>query len=223
MNKLNSIKGAIFDMDGTLIDSLGFWDVYWKKIGERFLGDVNFKPKQEDNLAVRTVTIENAAKIIHERYNVAKSALELLEFTENLLEWWYLNAVKAKDGVKELLEFLYNGGVKMCIASASPGTLVAKTLEMCGISKYFERMVSCAEVGKGKDEPDVFIKALEYLGTPLDSTFVFEDSVTAILTAHNYGFKTIGIYDDNSFNQDKIKSVVDIYLDKGASFKSLIG
>jgi beta-phosphoglucomutase-like phosphatase (HAD superfamily) len=95
-------------------------------------------------------------------------------------------------------------------------------MNTCGLGKYFSKVISCNDVGKGKEHPDVFIAAHEYLGTPKDSTWVFEDSVAAIETAVSAGYKTVGIYDQYNFGLDRIPSIATVYIDKGESLAKLI-
>ena len=91
------------------------------------------------------------------------------------------------------------------------------------IEKYFESIISCAEIGKGKDKPDVYLKALETLGTKTDETCIFEDSHIAIETADKLGIKTVGIFDKYNYDQDKIKNIASVYIADGETLKKLIG
>ena len=102
------ISGAIFDMDGTLIDSLGYWDLLWKTLGEKYLNDKDFSPSPYTQKAVRTVTMREAARIIHENEKIGKSADEIFLLADTLLLDFYRNTVELKPGAMELLEFLHS-------------------------------------------------------------------------------------------------------------------
>ena len=219
---INNIKGAIFDMDGTLIDSLMLWKAIWKKFGDIFCDGRDFEPSAADDKAVRTMTLKDAMSYINSKYSIAKSGDELLCAADRIMRDFYANDVQLKDGASEFLEYCYNKGIKMCIASATDITLLKIAVEHCKIGKYFINILSCAEIGKGKDQPDIYLKALECLGTKTEDTYIFEDSHIAIETADKLGIKTVGIYDKYNYDQDKIKNIAAIYIDAGESFKKLI-
>lgn len=219
---LENIKGAIFDMDGTLVDSLMIWDVLWRMLGEKYLGNPDFSPSEEDGKAVRTMLLRDAMELIHKKYGIAKSGAELLEFTNEMIADFYTNTVKLKSGTREFLDCLKARGVKMCIASATARDLIDLATEHCGLNEYFERVISCADVGKGKEEPDVFLAARDYLGTAAEQTCVFEDSLVALKTAKAAGFRTVGIYDRYNYGQDEIKAIVDQYIAPGEDITRLI-
>ena len=220
---INNIKGAIFDMDGTLVDSLMLWEVVWGKFGEMFCEGNSFTPTPEDDKAVRTMTLKDAMNYIHKQYSMGDSGTELLEVTNRLIKGFYSNEVELKDGVAEFLEHCCNKGIKMCIASATDISFVKMAVEHCNIGKYFESILSCAEIGKGKDEPDIYIKALESLGIKTDEACIFEDSHIALETAAGLGIKTVGIYDKYNYDQDKIKKIATVYIDAGETLGKLIG
>lgn len=213
------ITGAIFDMDGTLVDSLMIWDELWEDIGRKFLNKEGFRPTPEDDKTIRTMTLIDAMTLVHENYGIDESGRALWQYTTDYMSEFYKSRVKPKKDVKEFLSSLRNRGVRMCIASATAPDLVAQALENCGLDGYFPKLISCADVGKGKEHPDVFLKALEYLGTELGSTWVFEDSATALETASKAGFKTVGIYDKYNYGQDRAKKVSDIYIEYGETLE----
>ncbi|MBE6650427.1 MAG: HAD family phosphatase [Ruminococcaceae bacterium] len=213
------ITGAIFDMDGTLVDSLMIWDVLWENLGVHFLGKSGFRPSREDDRAVRTMTLIDAMALIHKNYGIDESGEALWRYVTDFMANFYKTDVKLKSGVSEFLEGLRKNGVKMCIASATAPDLVKLAMVHCGIDGYFPELISCADVGRGKEHPDVFLKALEYLGTDLDTTWVFEDSAVALETASRAGFRTVGIYDRYNFGQDRAKSASDIYINDGETLK----
>ena len=219
---LKNIKGAIFDMDGTLVDSLMLWDVIWKKFGNHFCENGIFAPSAADDKAVRTMTLKDAMDYIHKQYNIGKSGGELLETANKIMIDFYFEEVKLKEGVAEFLEYCYSKGIKMCIASATDIELIKIAVKHCNIEKYFIDILSCAETGKGKDKPDIYLKAMECLGTSADETRIFEDSHIAICTADKLGIKTVGIYDKYNYGQDEIRKTATFYIDEGDSLKSLM-
>lgn len=217
-----NIKAAIFDMDGTLVDSLMFWDYLWSDLGRKFLSDENFRPSKEDDAAVRTLTFTDAMRLIHNNYKICDTAEQLVDYANGLLGDFYLNKVKLKAGVKEFLDYCYENGTKMCIASATAPEFIKLSLKSCGIEKYFLKLFSCGELGIGKEKPDVFLLAQEFLGEAIDETYVFEDSLVAIKTATKAGFKTVGIYDKYNFGQEEIKKLSTRYISQNENLTVLI-
>ena len=217
-----NIKSAIFDMDGTLVDSLMLWDVLWSIFGEQYLNDKNFTPSVEDDKRVRTLTLRDAMKLIHNNYDLGKSGEELLAEANHIMNDFYANSVELKDGVREFLEHCKNNGVKMCIASATAPELIDVALKHCDIEKYFLKVFSCSAIGKGKDEPDIFLQAASFLGTEIKDTWMFEDSLTAIETATKIGMPTVGIYDKYNFGHNKMKEIATEYIDSTETLLKLI-
>ena len=125
-------------------------------------------------------------------------------------------------GVREFLEHLKAKGVRICIASAAEVKFIKLVLSKHGILDYFESIISCSDVGVGKDQPDVFFAAEKFLGTPHEETWVFEDSVLAIETAKKADFHVVGVYDPLTFGQDRARELSDEYIDNGGSFKELL-
>ena len=216
------IKGAIFDCDGTLVDSLGFWETFYEKVSERYFGHKNFRVSPEDDRAMRTQNIHFLSELLHEKYGIGESVEELRVLAEEILTWYYTEAADLKPGVRELLAFLKEKEVRMCIASASEGHSIRMVLGRHGVLDCFEDIIPCTSVGAGKDKPDVFFAAEKFLGTPHESTWVFEDSVLAIETSKKAGFPVVGVYDPHTFGQERAKELSDIYIDDGGSFAELI-
>lgn len=217
-----NIKAAIFDMDGTLIDSLMIWDVIWTTFGKTYLNDSAFKPSIEDDKKVRTLPLKDAMYLIHDHYHLGKSGDEVLALANRILFDFYATDVKLKPGVSEFLAYCYDRNVKMCMASATAPELLDVALKHCDIEKYFSKIFSCGTLGKGKESPDVFLLAKEYLGEKTEDIWVFEDSLTALETVTKIGMNTVGIYDRFNYGQARVKEISTVYIADGETLLKLI-
>lgn len=180
------IEGAIFDVDGTLLDSLSIWDT----VGEEYLHSLGIEP--EVNLAeiLSEMSLTQSATYFQTRYGVEKSVDDIITGINDIIKDFYLERVPLLPGVKEFLAYLSTQKVKMSIATVSDKFLIEKALSRCGIRDYFIDICTCEEVGAGKDEPVIYEVALERLGTAKEKTIVFEDALYAIKTAEKAGFRT---------------------------------
>lgn len=215
-------KAAIFDMDGTLTDSLGAWDVFWHDLGATFGKGENFRPTAEDDRAVRTMLIADAMELIHDHYDMGKDGAELYVIVEDVTRRYYRETVTLKEGVKEFLDELKARKIPMIVASATQPDLLHMAAERLGLYEYFDTIVSCADVGVGKEKPDVFLKALNYLNVNKEDACVFEDSYVAAETAHRCGFQTVGIYDQYAFEQERLKAASNVYVGPGETLMKLV-
>lgn len=202
------IKGAIFDFDGTLFDSMYIWE----EIGEKYIKSMGFNPEKNLSKKFIKMSLEQAAKYFIDNYNINMSVQEIMDGINHFAEDYYFNIVQPKPGIKQLLDFLKNKTVKICIATATDKYLIEKALERCNMQGYFSDIFTCNLVGAGKDQPLVYREALKHLGTPKDKTVVFEDALHAAETAKKDGFKLAGIYDAHEAEQEKLRNCADIYI-----------
>ena len=212
----------LFDFDGTLVDSLSFWEMFYVKIGEHFFGGKSFEPESIDDKTMRTQPVSFDAKLLHEKYGVGESADEVADWMIELFDWFYRECVELKTGVRELLAHMKAQGIRMCIASAAEPHLIRLVLGKHGVLDYFERIVTSSDVGAGKDKPDVFLEAERLLETPQDETWVFEDSLVALKTAKGIGMPVVGIYDAYNFGHEEMREISDYYIDDGEGLDKLI-
>ena len=202
------LTGAIFDFDGTLLDSMFIWDT----IGEDYLRTLGKEPHEDLKETFMTLTLEEAAEYYRDHYKVTLSVTEIVDSINAMVEGIYRTKVTLKPGVMAYLRLLKESGVKMCVATVTDRYLVEDTLERLGILHYFSEIFTCAEVGYGKDKPIIYQKALEHLGTAKEETFVFEDSLFALETAKIDGFPTVGVYDMHESRQEEMKRLADCYV-----------
>lgn len=204
------IKGAIFDMDGTLLDSVPVWT----GIGVKYLNSIGICPDPETNEIIADMSLNQSISYFKKKYDIEKSEREMIDDVNKMVEGFYFEEVEMKPGVKELLKYLKEQGIKMCIATATDRYIVDKTMKRCGVREYFSEIFTCNDVGHGKDEPVIYEMAVEHMGTQAENTLVFEDALYAIRTAKKAGFTVVGIYDAGEKEQEKIKETVDYYVEE---------
>lgn len=188
------IKGAIFDMDGTLLDSMKYWDTVGKEYLER--NGITVDKKTENNIL--NIGILRFSEFCRENYGMDVTYEEVLYDIHAIMEEKYDTVVTLKSGAKEMLEKFKQNGVKMCVATATEQATAKKILKKMGILEYFSEVFTTTMVGENKNSPLIYETALNHLGTPKDETYIFEDAWYAINTAHKNGFKVIGIEDANT-------------------------
>ena len=203
------IRGAIFDVDGTLLDSMLIWDT----IGETYLRSIGYEPREKLNEVFKNMSLFQAARYYRTEYGVTLSIDEIMNGVNAMLERYYRFEVSLKPGVAELLAQLQASGVKLCIATATDRYLVEAALERCGVLSCFGAIFTCNEVGHGKDEPDIFEEALRFLGTEKAETVVFDDALYAVRTAKEAGFPVAVIYDSHEKNQEGLRALADFYIE----------
>ena len=213
------IKGAIFDVDGTLLDSMTIWE----DVGVRFLESINIEAEPELGTILFTMSIPEGAAYVKEHYNLQQSTDEIIQGVLDIISNFYKETAPLKRGAAELLEELSKRNILMTVATSNNKQEVEAAFERLGIAKYFDRIFTCEEVGAGKTKPDIYLEAAKYLGTRPEETIVFEDVVHAIRTAKNAGFLVAGVYDEASRDdQEEIKSLVDWYGKEPAELKEIL-
>jgi len=203
------LKGAIFDFDGTLFDSMFIWDT----AGEMYLRFIGKEPEDDLQKVLKTMSLLQSAQYIRERYQMSLTIEEIMDGINRTVEGFYFHAVQPKVGVVTFLEQMKKQGVKMCIATATDRYQVEAALKRCGMEPLFSEIFACTDVGHGKDEPIIFQKAMEYLGTTKANTVVFEDAYHAAKTAKADGFITVGVYDSHETKQLELHSVSDCFIE----------
>lgn len=204
------MRAAIFDVDGTLLDSMGAWSTS----GERYLKSLGYKPEENIGKKFFSMTMDMVADYIIENYGLEKDReLIKIEINEGMAQF-YKNEVVMKDGVREYLDRLKKDGVKMVIATSTDRQLIEIALRRLNMEHYFMKIFTCTEIGKSKSHPDIFMAAKETLKEDEEHIYVFEDGLYSIETAKSLGFRIAGVYDEVSINdQEKIKELSDVYIE----------
>jgi len=210
------IQGAIFDVDGTLLDSMSVW----ANIGADYLRFLGYEPRENLNETFKSMSLYQAACYYQSEYGVTLSTDEIIAGVNDRIGQFYRERAGLKPGVAGFLRQLREKGVKMCIATATGRPLVEAALERCGVLAYFSDIFTCFSVGHGKDEPVIYRTALEHLQTARAKTIVFEDALYAARTARRDNFVTAAVYDAYEKHQAELRAAADLYITDFTDWKS---
>jgi len=212
-------KGAIFDLDGTLLDSMPFWE----NLGSEYLKAKGINPPKNINEILKTMSLNQAAEYLKKEYFISGSEDEIIKEFIGLIESQYRLKVPLKTAVLPFLHRLYKENVRMCIATATDHELAKAALDRLNAAKYFDFIFTCSESGMGKDTPEFFLKALELLDTTIHETIVFEDALHAIKSAKAAGLSVVAVYDKSSCKEQKeIKSIANFYLNSFEDWEMML-
>ncbi len=190
-------KYCIFDMDGTLVDSMG----YWQRMERDYLAMRGARPGPKLEAMIerlKPMTLIDAARAFIDELGFSGTPESIVaEMSEVMVENYRLR-VPLKDGVADYLSALRATGARLCTASATGADLVKLCLSRLGIAEHFDFMISCVDVGASKDRPDVYLAAARRFGAAPAEIAVFEDSLQALTTAKNAGFYAVAVADPAS-------------------------
>ena len=213
------IRGAIFDIDGTVLDSM----LFWKYAPEPFLKNIGLELEPDVGQATLFKSIQEIAEILKTEYNIETSEDAIISEISGTIKKFYKYDVRLKEGVGQFITDLKKAGIKITAATFSERQNVENALKRLGVIKYFDRIFTCAEIGAGKEKPDIYMTAAGFMGTTPEETWVFEDALYAVKTAKNAGFRTAGVYDPTSEEYaEELKTVSDIYFEKFNNSKAFL-
>lgn len=207
--KANGIKGAVFDMDGTLTDSMKRWGEIYSALSSR----LNIRLPDGFMMKVNHLPMSGRVKEIKKQFSLDFDEEEVYSFWVKKAAEYYEKVFKIKPYMLETLKGLKASGVKCAIATASDRRLAEAFIKSNGLEKYISSVTGLDEVCRPKSFPDIYLKAAEKLGVKPSECIVFEDALTAIKAAKGGGFKVCGVRDDCSENdEEQIKSISDLIL-----------
>ena len=204
------IRTAIFDMDGTLVDSMPYWAQTMLKI----LEEVHVQyPPNIINIITPLGDI-GTAQYFKNVLKVPLSVDEILSKMDLYVLPKYQNEIQLKDGVKEYLLWLKENQCSLNVLTASPHKRVDPCLERNGVLDLFDHVFSCDDFGMTKSNPQIYIAAVNRIGSKASETLFFDDNLTAVKTAKQAGLRTVGVYDDSSKDdRDRFKEAADLYVE----------
>lgn len=207
---LEGKKAVIFDLDGTLVDSMWVWD----DIDVEYLGSLGYEVPEELQREIAGMGFTEVAVLFKERFHIKDSIEEIKETWQNMAMYRYTHEVELKPGVKEFLPYLKEQGILMGVASSNARGLIEAVLKSHDIFEYFSCIITACDVKRGKPEPDVYLEAAKHLGVEPKDCLVFEDIVPGILAGVNAGMETCVIFDDSSiFEMEEKRRAADYFIE----------
>ena len=206
-----AIKGAIFDCDGTLVDSMRMWSHVMIELA-RTHGCTRID--QAFFNRIESVTLGEGCQIMHDELGIETPVSYLYEEVCAIVRHHYSTDIPIMPGAREFLEELAAADIPMVIATSTPLREVRVALETHGLSSFFEDIVTTEQVGgRDKEFPDVYLEAVRRLGTPISETWVFEDAPFGVRTSKLAGFNVVGLMNDHDGRDERdVKPWCDIYV-----------
>ncbi|MGL5440069.1 MAG: HAD family hydrolase [Filifactoraceae bacterium] len=211
------VDGIIFDLDGTLIDSMELW----ANLGKEYLLKKGCSPRADLTQHLEALSLEEGASYLKTTYGIEDNLSTILDDITKLIDYGYRHSIKLKSGVYTLLTSLKRKNVRLYIATATDKNLVDLVLRNNNIDYFFEGFITCSQVNKSKLSPEIFIAALKALGTNKESTLVVEDALHAIKTAKEVGFKVVAIKDRNN-EWEEIKKIADYSIESFEDWSEIL-
>lgn len=191
MNK----KFAIFDMDGTLIDSMGVWN----HLAQEYLASLGITAISDEMMqTIAPMTLSESAAFFAKHYALTFSPQQVEEQMNRMMEKHYREDILLKSGVQNYLQEQKAQGVRMCVASATALPLMRTCLQRLEVLPLFEFLLSCEEICTSKRQPLIYLEAARRFGQRPQEIAVYEDALYALQTARRAGFFTVGVYEQTT-------------------------
>lgn len=198
------IKGCIFDLDGTVLDSSDAWD----DVGEGSIKALGIEVKENLTETIKTFSLKQAAEYMQEHYLPHLSVDDIIQNAVDYVASKYNELLPLKAGVKEYLKKLYDQGYRLVIFTAGDATLTKNALVRLGVYDLFEEIYSTQTINMNKSDPASYQEVARRMGLNVDECVVYEDAYHGMESAKKAGFKVQVIYDKK--NKDEFNQMIEI-------------
>lgn len=216
---MQKFKGAIFDMDGTLLDSMRVW----KRLTQGYLAQFGVHITDQDYAVTEGFSQTQMAQYFIDRYPILPmDAQGLIDGLDRQITARYEQYARPKDGVIDFLNRLQARGIRMAIATLTARRHAEKALRDRGMLAYFDFLLTIEDVGISKREPEIYLRAATRMGLSPAECVVFEDAPYAGVTAKRAGFRVCGMAEPAyAGGESELRAVSDFFVEH--SFDELAG
>lgn len=208
---LNDIDAVIFDMDGTIIDSM--W--VWKRVDEDFLRSRNIDMPYNIQKQIEGLSFTDTAKYFKAKFSLEEDIEDIKTEWLYMVKHYYENVIPLKEGAYEFICRLKQDGKKIGLATANSRDLAEIILKRTELYDFFDTIVTCCEVERDKSFPDIFLKVANHLEVYPSRCLVFEDTLASMKGAKMAGMRVVAVYDEYSLPyKDEIINYADKYINK---------
>lgn len=193
-NFLENKKAVLFDLDGTLVDSMWMWEA----IDIEFLGAYGYECPDDIQRAIEGMSFSETAVYFKERFDLPLSLDEIKAVWTRMSIDKYRHEVHLKPGVLEFLKYCKENGIRTGIGTSNGSEIVDAVLTSLKVKEYFDAVVTACEVAHGKPEPDIYLEVAKRLGVQPENCLVFEDIPAGIMAGKAAGMPVIAMEDDFS-------------------------
>ena len=204
-----NFKGHIFDLDGTLIDSM--W--VWSQIDIDFLSEKGLAVPNNLHEEITHLSFQQTAEYFRTRFNLTDSIEDIMNYWNDMAYDYYSTKVILKAGVSDYLNKLKKEGCKIGLATSNSLPLLEAVLKNNNIYHLFDSITITDEVKKSKDNPDIYLLSAKKLGLSPNECIVYEDILAALKGAKAANMHVAAVYDLASESQStEIKKCCDFYI-----------
>lgn len=193
-NDFKTVKAVIFDLDGTLVDSM--W--IWRDIDIAYLNKHHFPLPEELQKVIEGMSFTETAQYFKDRFSLPDSVEDIKAEWVAMAEDYYTNRIDLKKNAREFIDYLNDQGIPVGVGTSNSRELALMVLRRHGLDFLISELVTSCEVPRGKPAPDVFLKVAELLGVLPEDCLVFEDTHAGVLAARAAGMQVIAVKDAHS-------------------------
>lgn len=216
---LKDIEAVLFDLDGTLVDSMWLWKTIDIEYLKKF--DLEFPDDFQDEIEGMSFT--ETAQYFKDRFSLPVDIETIKNEWNQMASEYYIHRVPLKENARNFLDYLMTNNYKAGIGTSNSKELVGMIVDKFGLHEHFGSIRTSCEVNKGKPSPDIYLKVAEDLGVKPENCLVFEDVPAGIMAAKNAGMKVCAVYDDFSKEiMEEIKAMADYYIDSYMDIMKII-
>ena len=207
---LQDMDAVIFDMDGSLVDSM--W--MWKAIDVEYLGRYGIRLPEDLQAQIEGMSFGETALYFKTHFPIPESPEEIMEAWNRMAWDKYMYEVPLKKGIPEFLEACRASGIRLGIATSNSRVLVENVAEVHNLRDYFSCIMTGTDVERGKPNPDIYLAVARELGVSPSRCLVFEDIVAGILAGKNAGMRVCAVEDEySSLSRETKKELADYYIE----------